>query len=104
MIVKNEERFLRNCLESAKGVVDEIVIVDTGSTDGTLAIAREYGAKIIEHAWNDDFSEARNVSLQHATGTWALWLDADEEIAPDSGAHFREAIARTRRRASAATW
>ena len=92
MIVKNEERFLRNCLESVKGVVDEIVIVDTGSTDGTLAIAREYGAKIIEHAWNDDFAEARNVSLQHATGNWALWLDADEEIAPGSGATVRAAI------------
>jgi tetratricopeptide (TPR) repeat protein len=92
MIVKNEERFLRNCLESAKDVVDEIVIVDTGSTDGTLAIAREYGAKIIEYVWNDDFSEARNLSLQHATGTWALWMDADEEIAPGSGVHFREAI------------
>lgn len=93
MIVKNEERFLRACLESAKDVVDEIVIVDTGSTDGTLDIAREFGAKIIEHAWNDDFAEARNLSLQHATGNWALWLDADEEIAPGSGQAFREAIA-----------
>lgn len=92
MIVKNEERFLRNCLESAKDVVDEIVIVDTGSTDGTLDIAREYGAKIVEHAWNDDFSEARNVSLDHATGNWALWLDADEEIAPESKQKFREAL------------
>ena len=56
MIVKNEERFLRGCLESVKGVVDEIVIVDTGSTDSTLDIAREYGAKIVEHTWTDDFS------------------------------------------------
>ena len=48
MIVKNEERFLRGCLESVKGIVDEIVIVDTGSTDSTLDIAREYGAKIVE--------------------------------------------------------
>ncbi|HZP81562.1 MAG TPA: tetratricopeptide repeat protein, partial [Chthonomonadaceae bacterium] len=92
MIVKNEERFLRNCLESARDVVDEIVLVDTGSTDATLDIAREYGAKIISHAWNDDFSEARNVSLQHATGDWALWLDADEEIAPGCQQAFREAI------------
>ncbi len=92
MIVKNEERFLRNCLESVQGVVDEIVIVDTGSTDGTLDIAREYGAKIIEYAWNDDFSEARNLSLQHATGNWALWLDADEEIAPECGPSFRAAM------------
>ena len=92
MIVKNEERFLRNCLESTRDVVDEIIIVDTGSTDTTIAIAREYGAKIIQHPWNDDFSEARNVSLKHATGNWALWLDADEEIAPGSGIHFRRAM------------
>ena len=92
MIVKNEERFLRNCLESAKDIVDEIVIVDTGSTDGTLDIAREYGAKIVPYEWNDDFSEARNLSLEHATGNWALWLDADEEIAPGSGSKFREAM------------
>ena len=92
MIVKNEERFLRNCLESVKNLVDEIVIVDTGSTDRTMDIAREYGAKIIQHAWNEDFSEARNISLKHATGNWALWLDADEEIAPDSGRHFRSAM------------
>ncbi len=84
MIVKNEERFLRGCLESVKGVVDEIVIVDTGSTDSTLDIAREYGAKIVEHTWADDFSEARNVSLANATGNWALWMDADEELAPES--------------------
>src|SRR5579871_146433 len=92
MIVKNEERFLRNCLESAKDVVDEMVIVDTGSTDSTREIAREFGAIVIEHAWKDDFSEARNVSLDHATGTWALWLDADEEIAPESRDKFRSVI------------
>ncbi len=92
MIVKNEERFLRNCLESAKPLVDEMVIVDTGSTDGTIEIAREYGAKVIQHPWNEDFSEARNVSLKHATGNWALWLDADEEIAPGAAAAFRKAM------------
>lgn len=92
MIVKNEERFLRNCLASARDVVDEIVVVDTGSTDGTLDIAREFGAKILSHPWNDDFSQARNVSLEHATGDWALWLDADEEIAPGCQEAFRKAI------------
>jgi tetratricopeptide (TPR) repeat protein len=84
MIVKNEERFLRNCLESVKDIVDEMVIVDTGSTDSTLDIAREYGAKIIPHVWKDDFSEARNVSLDQATGDWALWMDADEELDPET--------------------
>jgi len=92
MIVKNEERFLRNCLESARDVVDEMVIVDTGSTDSTIAIAGEYGAKVVHHRWNDDFSEARNAGLAHATGDWGLWLDADEEIAPGCGPAFREAV------------
>jgi tetratricopeptide (TPR) repeat protein len=92
MIVKNEERFLRGCLESVKGIVDEIVIVDTGSTDSTLDIAREYGAKIVPHVWTDDFSEARNVSLANATGNWALWMDADEELAPESREILRQAI------------
>ena len=64
MIVKNEERFLRNCLASARDVVDEIVIVDTGSSDATQDIAREFGAKLVDQPWSDDFSEARNVSLE----------------------------------------
>ena len=92
MIVKNEERFLRNCLASARDIIDEMVIVDTGSSDATPDIAREFGAKLVTHAWNDDFSEARNVSLANATGDWAIWLDADEEIAPESRNRFREAI------------
>ncbi len=92
LIAKNEARFLRNCLKSVAGVADEIVVVDTGSTDGTQEIAREFGAILIEHAWNDDFAEARNVSLRHATGDWALWLDADEEISPETRDRFREAI------------
>lgn len=92
MIVKNEERFLRGCLESVKGVVDEIVIVDTGSTDSTLDIAREFGAVIVPHVWTDDFSEARNVSLANATGNWALWMDADEELAPESRELLRQTL------------
>lgn len=81
MIAKDEERFLRGCLESVKDAADEIVLVDTGSSDGTVQIATEFGAKIVRHRWNDDFSEARNVSLAHATGDWALWIDADERLA-----------------------
>ena len=92
MIVKNEERFLRKCLASVKDVVDEIVIVDTGSTDSTPQIAREFGARLVSHQWTDDFSEARNVALAHATGDWALWLDADEEIAPESRENIRQAV------------
>ena len=92
MIAKNEARFLRNCLQSVQGIADEIVLVDTGSTDGTQAIAREFGALVIEREWTDDFAEARNVSLRHATGDWALWLDADEEIAPEARDEFRKSV------------
>lgn len=80
MIVKNEERFLPGCLDSVSGLVDEIVIVDTGSTDSTRRIAESFGAKIFNFEWCDDFSAARNISLRHTTGDWILYLDADERI------------------------
>lgn len=80
MIVRDEERFLPGCLESVKGLVDEMVIVDTGSTDNTKDIARRYGAQIVDFAWCDDFSAARNESLRHTAGDWVLYLDADERI------------------------
>lgn len=80
MIVKNEERFLPDCLESVKNLVDEMVIVDTGSTDGTKEIARSFGAKIFDLEWQDDFSFARNESLRRTKGDWVLYLDADERI------------------------
>jgi glycosyltransferase involved in cell wall biosynthesis len=81
MIVRNEEDFLADCLRSVRDVVDEIIVVDTGSTDSTPAIADGFGARVFEHRWKDDFSEARNRSLDHATGDWILVLDADETIA-----------------------
>jgi len=80
MIVKDEERFLGQCLESVKDLVYEMVIVDTGSSDRTVEIAESYGAKIAHHAWNGSFSEARNYGLQFATGDWILQLDADEKL------------------------
>ncbi len=80
MIVKNEERFLPGCLESVTGLVDEIVVVDTGSTDSTREIAAGFGAKVFDFEWCDDFSAARNESLRHTTGDWVLYLDADERI------------------------
>lgn len=86
MIVKNEEKHLRECLESCKGIVDEIIIVDTGSTDRTLFIAEEYGAKIFHFEWVNDFSAARNYALQNSTGDWILYLDADERLTKES--HF----------------
>jgi tetratricopeptide (TPR) repeat protein len=95
MIVKNEERFLEGCLESVRDCVDEIIIVDTGSTDRTLEIAQKFGAKLFHFAWCDDFSAARNYSLDHATGDWALWLDADERLTAESGRAMRSLISNT---------
>ena len=85
MIVKNEERFLESCLESVKDYVDEINIVDTGSTDRTLEIARRYTDRIEQREWRGDFAWARNEALEMATKRWILVLDADEELTSDSG-------------------
>lgn len=84
MIVKNEEKYLRNCLESVKDIVNEIVIVDTGSTDKTKDIAKNYNAKIIELEWQNDFSFARNIALENSTSEWILYLDADERLNENS--------------------
>ncbi len=80
MIVKNEERHLASCLKSVQEWVDEMVIVDTGSSDRTIDIAREFQASVYNHTWKNDFAEARNASLAHAKNPWILQLDADEEI------------------------
>jgi len=80
MIVKNEEKFLSQCLTSMKGAVDEIIVVDTGSTDTTVEIARSFGANVYHHPWNNSFSEARNHSLKYARGDWILQIDADETL------------------------
>ncbi len=92
MIVRNEEEYLPRCLESVKGIADEIIIVDTGSTDRTIEIAKKYGAMVINHVWDNDFSKARNVSLENAKGNWILMLDADEVIAERDLRKIRDAI------------
>lgn len=79
MIVKDEEKCLERCLTSVQSFVSEMIIVDTGSVDGTVEICKRFGAKIIHHVWNEDFAEARNIGIDHASGEWILWLDADEE-------------------------
>ena len=81
MITKNEERCLARCLESIKNIVDEIIIVDTGSEDNTKSIALSYGAKIYDFEWINDFSAARNYAIEKSTGDWNLILDADEYLA-----------------------
>ena len=83
MIVKNEEALLGRCLDSIKMAVDEIIIVDTGSTDNTKAIARKYTDKIYDFQWVDDFSKARNFAYSKATMDYQMWLDADD-VLPES--------------------
>ena len=80
MIVKDEAANLPHCLESVKGCVDEILILDTGSRDDTIAIAESYGAKVNAMEWGNDFAAARNQSIASATGDWILVLDADESL------------------------
>ena len=80
LIVKNEEQFLPQCLQSVREIAHQIVVVDTGSTDRTIEIAQQYGAEVHHFEWCDDFSAARNAALEHATGDWILVLDADEEL------------------------
>lgn len=84
MIVKNEEKHLARCLSSVKNVVDEIIVVDTGSTDKTIFIAESFDSKIFHFDWVNDFSAARNFALSKCSGSWILYLDADEELNPNS--------------------
>lgn len=84
MIVKNEEDVLARCLDCIQGIADEIIIIDTGSTDATKQIALQYTDKVYDFAWNDDFSAARNFSFQHAAMEYILWLDADDVISPEN--------------------
>ncbi|MDK8179886.1 glycosyltransferase [Paenibacillus sp. UMB4589-SE434] len=93
MIVKDEAALIGACLHSVKDVVDEIIIVDTGSTDDTVAICQSYGAHVYKLGWRNDFAEARNYSLQHATGDWILWMDADEQLDQDTASSLRDILA-----------
>lgn len=92
MITKNEGKLLSNCLNSVKDLVDEIIIVDTGSADGTKDIALSFGAKIYDFNWRDDFASARNESLKHANGDWILVLDGDEELDDQGKKIIREIL------------
>jgi len=83
MIVRNEEENIRRCLSSIVSLVDEIVVVDTGSTDNTVQIAESFGARVYHHPWQNDFSLHRNQALSYAQGQWVLIVDADEEIVVD---------------------
>lgn len=93
MIVKNEADVIARCLESVRDAVDEQIIVDTGSTDGTADIARQAGATVFEREWPHDFAAARNISLDLAKGDWLLVLDADETLETGYGPVIRQLIA-----------
>lgn len=80
MIARNEEAYIAEALKSVQGIADEIIVVDTGSTDRTVELAREHGAKVFFMEWQNDFAAARNESLRHATGDWVMILDADERV------------------------
>lgn len=95
MIVKDEAFFIEECLAAAAPHVDEIVVVDTGSSDGTRDIAARYADTLLDFEWIEDFSAARNAGLAAATGDWILVLDADERIAAEDYPRLRRAMARS---------
>ncbi|MES2643976.1 MAG: glycosyltransferase [Myxococcota bacterium] len=94
VIARDEEQMLPGCLASVRGIVDEIVVLDTGSVDDTARIARGAGATVVPFVWADDFAAARNAALAAAHGSWILVLDADERLAPGAGAAIQAVMRR----------
>jgi glycosyltransferase involved in cell wall biosynthesis len=99
MIVRDEEEMLPRCLGAIAPVVDEIIVVDTGSRDATIEIARSFGARVIEHEWTDSFADARNISFDAATGDWMMFLDADEVLVSEDAERLRALTGHTWREA-----
>lgn len=93
MIARNEEAFIEGCLESVRGICHEAIVVDTGSNDRTIELARAAGAQVLETPWTDDFATARNVGVERATGSHVLVLDADERLGPGMGPGLMDAAA-----------
>ena len=93
MIVRNEEANLPDCLRTAEGLFNEVIVVDTGSTDGTREAAARLGAKVYEFPWVDSFGAARNESLRHATSKWVMWLDADDRLDAENRERLRKVLA-----------
>jgi tetratricopeptide (TPR) repeat protein len=92
MIARDNENYIEQSLRSARPWVDEIILIDTGSTDRTPAIAQELGAVVKHFPWCDDFSAARNQSLRYATGDWMFWMDSDDTLPPSSGESLRRTL------------
>ncbi len=99
MIVRDEQEMLPRCLAAVAGVVDEIVIVDTGSTDATIEVARSFGARVVAREWTGSFAQARNVSFDAANGDWLMYLDADEVLVREDAALLRALRGRSWREA-----
>ena len=99
MIVKDEEAMIAKCLASVRDAVDEVIVVDTGSSDRTVEIAEAHGARVLHHAWTGDFSAARNVSFDAATSDWILYLDADEVLVEGDAEALRALTGQTWREA-----
>ena len=94
MIVRDEGAILARAISSFAGVADEIIVVDTGSTDHTIAVAEEAGAKVVRHEWRDSFAEARNAGFDACTGDWIFAMDADERLLPESREEVRRLVDR----------
>jgi hypothetical protein len=94
LITRNEEKHLAQALASVAGLADQVVVADTGSTDGTVAVAARHGAEVSHVAWDDDFAAARNFALDRATSDWVLWLNPDEELPAASHPQVRACTAR----------
>ena len=92
MIVKDEAAFLEGCLSALQGHVDEIVVVDTGSSDDTPQIARSFDCKLLYQSWQNNFSTARNFAIDNASGEWVLYIDADERLSCENGAPLRSLL------------
>lgn len=88
MIAKNEARYIARCIDSLRGLVEEIIVVDTGSDDQTGEIARQHGARVFDYQWDNHFANARNFSIQYAQGDWILVMDADERISEKDQGEF----------------
>ncbi|RMF02890.1 MAG: glycosyltransferase, partial [Chloroflexi bacterium] len=93
MIVKNEAKNLAACLESVGDFAAEVIVVDTGSTDGTVEVAKSLGARVKHFDWIDDFAAARNESIRHAQGDWIFWMDADDRISAENLVRLKNAVA-----------
>jgi GT2 family glycosyltransferase/Tfp pilus assembly protein PilF len=94
MIIKDEEKYLARCLASVKPIVDEMIVVDTGSADRSRDIAITLGAQVYDYDWQNDFAAARNFSISKAAGEWILILDGDEVISPLDHDHFNSIVDR----------